>query len=95
MAPIATHVAAAVAPLASTSTWDHHQDTQNRYDKGFGLEQAIRDVEHGGFDVMLLMEKKIQTEAYSQNWMGDNLICSTARPSRYGGAQGGVGFGDA
>ena len=33
-----------------------------RYDKGFGLAQSIQAVERGGFDIMLLMDTKIQTE---------------------------------
>ena len=35
--------------------------------QGFGLAQAIQAVEHGGFDVMILTETKIQTEAYLHN----------------------------
>ena len=38
--------------------------TLNIWDgRGFGLAQAIWAVEHGGFDVMLLTETKIQSEA--------------------------------
>ena len=35
-----------------------------RYCRRFGLAQAIREVERGGFDVMLLTKTKIQSEAY-------------------------------
>ena len=42
--------------------------------RGFRLVQAIRKVEHGGFDIMLLTKTKIQTEEYSQNRMGYDMI---------------------
>ena len=35
--------------------------------RGLRLVQAIRAVEIGGVEVMLMTETKIQTEAYSQN----------------------------
>ena len=57
-----------------------------------GLEQAIRAVKRGGFDIMLMTEKKIQTEEYSHNRLGYNVICSTVRPSKVGGSQGNVGL---
>ena len=38
-------------------------------------------MECGGFDVMLLMETKIQTEAYSHNILGCDVTCSKAHPS--------------
>ena len=56
----------------------------------FGLAQAIRVVERGGFDVMLLTETKISTMAYFQNRLGYEVTCLTAQPSRAGGAQNGV-----
>ena len=55
-----------------------------------GLEQAIRAVKRGGFDIMLMTETKIQTEEYSNNRLGYNVICSTVRPSKVGGSQGNV-----
>ena len=58
----------------------------------FGLAQAIRAVERGGFDVMLLTETKISTTAYCWNRLGYEVTCLTALPSRSGGAQGGVGL---
>ena len=67
--------------------------TLNRRDGwGFGLVQAIRAVERGGFDVMLLKETKIQTEAYSHNYLGYNVTCFSARPSSARGSQGLVGL---
>ena len=60
--------------------------------KGFGLTQAIQEVEHGGFDVMLLIETKIQVEEYSQNRMGFDVIFSAALPYSASGSQGGVGL---
>ena len=38
--------------------------------RDFRLVQAIQMVERGGFNVILLMEKNIQTEAYSYNRLG-------------------------
>ena len=59
---------------------------------GFRLAQAIRAVERGGFDVMLLTKTKIQLEAYSHNRLGFIVTCLAAWPSSAGGAQGGVGL---
>ena len=61
-------------------------------DRSFGLAQAIWAVECGGFDIILLTETKIQTEAFSHNRLGYNVICSTVRLSSAGGAHGGVGL---
>ena len=49
-------------------------------------------MERGGFDVMLLTETKIRSEAYSQNFLGYDVTCSAARPSSAGEAQGRVGI---
>ena len=53
-----------------------------------GLAQAIRAVDCGGFDVMLLTETKIQSEAYLQNRLVYDVTCSVARLSRDREAQG-------
>ena len=55
------------------------------------MAQAIRAVERGVFDVMLLAETKIQTEAYSHNLLRYNVTCLKARPDSAGVSQGGVG----
>ena len=60
--------------------------------RGYGLAQAIRKVERGGFYLMALTET-IRTEACSNNQWGYDMMCATARPSRTGGAQVGVGLG--
>ena len=63
-----------------------------RYGWGFGLAQAIREVERGGFDMMLLTETKIQSEAYSHIRLGDDVTRLMERPSNSGGAQGSFGL---
>ena len=57
----------------------------------FGLTQDIRQVEHRGFDVMLLTETKIQIEAYSNNFLGYNVTCLKASLASAKGSQGDVG----
>ena len=47
---------------------------------GFSLAQAIRAVERGGFDVMLLTETKIQSEEYLHNHLGYGMTCFAAWP---------------
>ena len=63
-----------------------------RYGQGFKLAQEIQAVEHGGFDMMMLIKTKIHSEAYSHNRLGFNVTCLTARPSSSGGDHGGVGL---
>ena len=60
--------------------------------RGFGLAQSIWEVERAVFDIMLLTDTKIQTEEYSHNRLGYDVICSAARPSSTGGAQVDVGL---
>ena len=60
--------------------------------RGFVLAQAIRAVEYGGFDVMLLKEKITQTDSYYHNVIGYKINCSMALPSSSVGAQDGVGL---
>ena len=60
--------------------------------KGFRLVQAIRAVEPRGVDVVLMTDKKIQTEANSHNQIGYEVTFSAACPSSAGGAQVGVGL---
>ena len=60
--------------------------------RGFGLAQTIRVVEQRGFNVMVLTETKIQTEAYWHSCLGYNVTCLKACPSRTGLAQCGVGL---
>ena len=48
-------------------------------------------MECGGFDVMLLTEMNIHTEAYTHNRLGYELMCSKAHPFSAGGYQCGVG----
>ena len=60
--------------------------------RGLGLAQAIQELECGGFDNMLLMDTKIQTEVYCHNRLGCNFTCLAARPPSAGEAKGGVGM---
>ena len=60
--------------------------------QGFGLAQAIQEVECRGFDVMLPTDKNIQLKAYLHSRLGYNVICSATRLSSARGAQGGVGW---
>ena len=54
------------------------------------MAQAIQVVEHGVFDVMILTETKIQSEAYSHNRLGYDVNYLVVRPSISGVYQGGV-----
>ena len=56
------------------------------------MAQDIREVERGGFDVMILTETKISTTAYCQNRLRYKVTCSAVRPSSARVAQGGVGL---
>ena len=58
--------------------------------RGFGLAQAIRAVERGVFDMMLLTDTYIQSEAHSYNCLGYNVTCLMICPSSTRGAQGGI-----
>ena len=54
--------------------------TLNIWDgRGCGLEQAIREVDIGGLDLMALVEK-IRTEACSKNRRGYDVMCAAACP---------------
>ena len=64
-----------------------------QYGRGFGMALYIRAVNRSGFDVMLLIETKIQSEAYLHNRLRYNVTCLAARPSRSRGYQDGVGMG--
>ena len=44
-----------------------------RYGGGFGMEQAIQELELRGFDVMMLTETKIQLKVYLHNCLGYNV----------------------
>ena len=55
--------------------------------RGFGLAEAIQEMERRGFDVMLLMETNIQLEAYSHKQLNYVVTCLSAIPSRSGGSQ--------
>ena len=79
-------------PLLPTPTQDCHQDTTIQDGRGFGLAQAIWALECGGFNVMLLTEKNIHTEAYSHKFLGYNITYLSARPSKAKGDQDGVGL---
>ena len=68
--------------IGNLNIWDN---------QGFGLAQAIRAVERGGFDVMLTTKTKIQSEAYSHNILDYNVTSLVARLSSAGVAQGSVG----
>ena len=48
------------------------------------IAQAIRAVERGGFDVMLLTETNIHTEAYSHNCLGYDVTCLAVRHTALG-----------
>ena len=61
-----------------------------RNGRGFGLTQAIREVHIGSFDVMLLTETKITSEAYYHNQRGYDVVCPSAVATDTCGAQGGV-----
>ena len=60
--------------------------------RGFGMVQAIRSVERGGFYLMLPTKTNIHSETYLHNHLGYNVTCLTAQPSSAGGSQGGVGL---
>ena len=60
--------------------------------RGFGMAQAIREVEREVFDMMMLTKTKIKSEAYSHNRLGYNVNFLAARPSSNRGTQGGVGL---
>ena len=52
--------------------------------------QAIRAVERGGFDGMILTKTKISTTAYFRNRINYKVTCSTVQLTSAGGDQGGV-----
>ena len=54
------------------------------------MAQAIRAVERGFFDVIMMTETKIKSEAYSHNRLGYDVTCSMAHPSSAGGDQSGL-----
>ena len=56
------------------------------------MAQVIQAVERGFFDMIMLTDTKIQSEAYSHNRLGCVVTFSTARPSSAGISQGGVGL---
>ena len=49
-------------------------------------------MERGVFDVMIMIETKIQSEAYLHNRLGYDMNCLVVRPSISGGDQDGVGL---
>ena len=57
-----------------------------------GWRRSSGKVERGGFDVILLTETKIQTEAYYHNRLEYNVTCMKERLSSAGVSQGGVGL---
>ena len=54
--------------------------------------QAIRAVNIGNYNLMLLTEKKILYEVYCSNRLGYEAVCSQAVGTTARGAQGGVGL---
>ena len=63
-----------------------------RYDRCWGLAQAIQEVECGGLYICSLTET-IWTETCLDNWWGYDMRRATARTSHVDGAQGGVVLG--
>ena len=61
-----------------------------RNEMGFGLAQAARAVELGGFDFMIPTKTNISTATYFRNRLGYNIVCSTERPTSTSGAQVGL-----
>ena len=80
-----THSAATAASLAPMPARARHRDTQHPIRKGLWIGAGHLGSGTRGLDVMLLTEKKIQTEAYSHNQLGYNVTCLSARPSSSGG----------
>ena len=58
--------------------------------RGFSLAQAIWEVHIDSFDVMLLTETNITSEAYCHIWIGYNVMCLQAVTMDTDVAQGGV-----
>ena len=60
--------------------------------RAYGLPQAIRAVQLGNYDFMVVTETKIQDQVYCKNRLGYDVVVSQATPGPNGGAQGGVGL---
>ena len=59
---------------------------------GFGLTQAIRVVQIGGFDIIILTDTKITDQAYFRNRLGYNMGWLPEITATAGNAQGGAGL---
>ena len=57
--------------------------------RGFGLPKAIRAVQLGNYNLMLILETNIPDEGYCHKRLGCNTVYTQAVA---GGAQGGVGL---
>ena len=54
----------------------------------FGLSQAIRAVEQGNYDLVILTETKIPDAVYCHNFLGYDAVYSKATVTAAGGSQG-------
>ena len=63
-----------------------------RYGRAFGIVQAVRAVELGRFDLMVLTGTNISTSVYCWNWLGCDIVYSLSWPAIARGVQVGVGL---
>ena len=63
------------------------------YVRGFGIAQAIRVVQNGGFGLMVMMEINITNQAYFRNRLGYDMVCSTEIMTAAGGGRRAGGGG--
>ena len=64
-----------------------------RNGQGFGITQAIWEIQIGGFNLIILMETNITDQAYFHNRLGYEMVCSPKIMADAGGDQGGGGPG--
>ena len=57
--------------------------------QGFSLPQAIRSMQIGKYNLMLMTKTKIMDEEYCHNYLGYDNVCSQAVGTADGGTQGG------
>ena len=61
--------------------------------RGFGIAQAVRAVDLGGFELMVLTEMRISVAVYFRNRLGYEIFCLLAQPASSGGIAGRCGPG--
>ena len=60
--------------------------------QGFRLAQAIRAVQVGGFNLMVLTETKVTRKSYCHTRLGLEVVCSLVINTDAGGLQWGLGL---